>query len=67
MGKLQNKQGMTFQSLIASIRQVHEQCFAHATKAVNVSLTLRNWVIGLYILEYEQGGEPIARNMVPGF
>ena len=65
---------MTFQSLIASIRQVHEQCFAHATKAVNVSLTLRNWVIGLYILEYEQGGNrsreiwfPDFREIVRGF
>lgn len=56
MNKLQNKKGMTFQNLVASIRQVHEQCFARATKAVNVSLTLRNWIIGLYILEYEQGG-----------
>src|SRR3990167_5269477 len=61
MSNLRNKQGMTFQSLVASIRQAHEQCFAHATKAVNVSLTLRNWVIGLYILEYEQGGTDRAK------
>lgn len=52
---------MTFQSLVASIKKAHEQCFAHATKAVNVSLTLRNWVIGLYILEYEQGGTDHAK------
>lgn len=61
MTKLQKKQGMTFQSLVASIKQAHEQCFAHATKAVNISLTLRNWVIGLYILEYEQGGTDRAK------
>ena len=56
MSKLRNKQGMTFQSLVASIRQAHEQCFAHATKAVNVSLTARNWMIGYYIEEYERDG-----------
>lgn len=61
MGKLQNKKGMTFQSLVVSIKQAHEQCFARATKAVNVGLTLRNWVIGLYILEYEQGGTDRAK------
>ncbi len=43
-------------NLVASIKQAHKQFFAQATKAVNVNLTLRNWVIGLHILEYEQGG-----------
>ncbi len=56
MNSLKDKQSMTFSDLIASIKQVHKQCFAQAAKAVNVSLTLRNWVIGLYILEYEQSG-----------
>ena len=61
MSKLRNKQGMTFQSLVASIRQAHEQCFAHATKAVNVSLTARNWMIGYYIEEYERDGVDRAK------
>ena len=38
------------------IRQVHEQCTAQVKRAVNVGLTLRNWVIGAYIHEYEQNG-----------
>ncbi len=29
---------------------------AHAAKAVNISLTLRNWLIGCYIAEYELRG-----------
>jgi predicted nuclease of restriction endonuclease-like (RecB) superfamily len=41
---------------VAAILQAHEQCVAQATRAVNVSLTLRNWVIGWYIREYEQNG-----------
>jgi predicted nuclease of restriction endonuclease-like (RecB) superfamily len=47
---------LDFSALVAAIRQAHEQCAAQATRAVNVSLTLRNWVIGWYIREYEQNG-----------
>jgi len=54
--KKDKSEGMTFLNLVASIKQVHKQFFTQAAKAVNVSLTLRNWVIGLYILEYEQEG-----------
>ncbi len=34
---------------------------AQAAKAVNISLTLRNWIIGCYIYEYEQGGADRAK------
>lgn len=52
---------LDFGSLVAAIRQVHEQMAAQAGKAVNVSLTLRNWAIGFYIREYEQSGLDRAR------
>jgi len=32
-----------------------------ATNAVNKSLTVRNWLIGYYIVEYEQNGEDRAK------
>ena len=47
---------LTFNELVASIQEVHEQLAAQASKAVNVSLTLRNWAIGCYLREYEQKG-----------
>ncbi|MEW6670496.1 MAG: PDDEXK nuclease domain-containing protein [Thermodesulfobacteriota bacterium] len=47
---------LTFSRLVASIRQIHDQMAAQAGKAVNVSLTLRNWMIGAYIAEYELSG-----------
>jgi len=50
------KSMMTFEQLVASIRQVHEHLAAQAGKAVNISLTLRNWMIGLYIAEFELHG-----------
>jgi len=52
----QKDMSLTFEQLIASIRQVHDQLAAQAGRAVNISLTLRNWAIGHYIHEYEQNG-----------
>ena len=49
-----------FSALVAAIRQTHEYMAAQAGRAVNISLTLRNWVIGCYIREYEQNGEDRA-------
>ncbi len=50
-----------FTALVDSIRQVHAHCAAQANRAVNVSLTLRNWVIGWYVREYEQQGSDRAK------
>lgn len=47
---------LNFAGLVEAIRQVHKHCASQAGKAINVSLTLRNWVIGYYIFEYEQRG-----------
>ena len=50
------KNELTFTSLIRSIRQINDELVAQASRAVNVSLTLRNWLIGCYIAEYELRG-----------
>ena len=47
---------LTFNRLIGSIEEVHGQLSRQAKLAVNMSLTLRNWLIGAYLVEYEQGG-----------
>ncbi len=47
---------LDFQSLVAAIRQVDEHLAAQAGKAVNVCLTLRNWLIGAYVGEFELRG-----------
>lgn len=51
---------LDFSALAESIRLVHEHSTTAAKRAVNLSLTLRNWVIGWYIREYEQGGSDRA-------
>jgi len=52
---------MDFNSLIHSIRQTHNNLQAAAVKAVNKTLTIRNWVIGFYIAEFEQKGKDRAK------
>jgi len=47
---------LNFEKLVGFIRQVHDELSAQAGRAVNLSLTLRNWLIGCYIGEYEQNG-----------
>ena len=51
-----DKPQLNFEELLASIRLVHNELAARASRAVNVSLTLRNWLIGMYVREYEQAG-----------
>jgi predicted nuclease of restriction endonuclease-like (RecB) superfamily len=47
---------LTFERLVGSIEEVHRELGRRAKQAVNMSLTLRNWLIGAYPVEYEQGG-----------
>lgn len=46
----------TFDQLVQSICSAHEKLSVQASKAINISLTLRNWVIGMYIAEFELRG-----------
>ena len=47
---------LNFSRLVATIHQVDQRMCAQADRAVNTSLTLRNWFIGLHIAEYELRG-----------
>ena len=47
---------LTFEGLVTAIGQAHVVLAQQATKAVNISLTLRNWAIGFYIAEFELQG-----------
>lgn len=51
---------MKFNHLLHSIQQTHDALQAQAIAAVNRSLTIRNWLIGFYIVEFEQKGEDKA-------
>ncbi len=52
---------MNFEKLVTSIKTTSAQLQQDAVKAVNIQLTFRNWLIGFYIVEYEQNGEDRAQ------
>jgi len=52
---------MDFESLVGRINQVQDVLQAQAAHAVNLSLTARNWLVGYYIVEFEQHGEDRAK------
>jgi len=48
---------MKYEKLVSTIEQMNKHFQNQAANAVNVSLTIRNYLIGLYIVEFEQNGE----------
>lgn len=59
-----NREGVetshTFAHLVSQIQQTDRALLEHATRAVNVALTLRNWLIGFHIAEFELRGSDRA-------
>lgn len=55
------KSAPTFNDLSDSVLQTHLSAQQTAIKAVNQMATLRNWLIGCYIVEYEQKGSDRAK------
>lgn len=45
-----------FDSLISEIKGIHSVMEQSAIKAINKHITVRNWLIGFYIIEFEQNG-----------
>ena len=45
-GRKRTNPKLTFERLIEAVRDIHERLRAHAGRAINVSFTLRNWLIG---------------------
>ena len=52
---------MNLLALLNTINQTHNVFQEHAIKTINISLTLRNCLIGYYIFEFEQNGEDRAQ------
>jgi len=49
-----------FNNLVTTIQQLHKQLQLSAVNAINQMLTIRNWLIGYYIVEFEQNGKDRA-------
>ena len=52
---------MNYESLVGRINLIQDALQAQAAHAVNLSLTARNWLVGYYIVEFEQHGEDRAK------
>lgn len=51
---------MDFEALVKHIGTIQQTLQAQASHAVNLALTTRNWLMGYYIVEFEQNGEDRA-------
>ena len=51
---------MDFEALVKHISTIQNTLQAQAAHAVNLALTSRNWLMGYYIVEFEQNGEDRA-------
>ncbi len=52
---------MNFEFLVNTVKDTHNTLQQNALKSVNKLLTIRNWLIGFYIVEYEQNGHDRAK------
>lgn len=57
---LATQEAMNFKKLAFRIQQTNDFLQQNAIKAVNRYITLRNWLIGFYIVEFEQNGSDRA-------
>ena len=51
----------SFDELVNNLSQIHDFLQGCASKSINQFLSLRNWLFGYYIVEYEQNGEDRAK------
>jgi len=51
---------MNFEQLVILCQQTHEEIQKRAVRAVDLSLVVRNWLFGCYVVEFEQNGSDRA-------
>lgn len=47
---------MNFEQLVTLFQHTHEETRKRASRAVDISLVVRNWLFGRYLVEFEQDG-----------
>ncbi len=52
---------MNFPQLTNNIQQTHDLLQNNAMRAINQNITARNWLVGYWIVEFEQNGEDRAK------
>jgi DUF1016 N-terminal domain len=54
--RFKGRGAMKYSSLIQAIVELHREALGRAALAINRGLVLRNWMIGAYLVEFEQEG-----------
>lgn len=57
----EEKTKLSFDQLSSTIEILHDSAYSATVKAVNRFATVRNYIIGFYIVEYEQNGKDRAK------
>jgi predicted nuclease of restriction endonuclease-like (RecB) superfamily len=52
---------MDISTLLGNIQEAHQWFAGQAARQINTALTMRNWIIGMYLFEYEQKGQDRAQ------
>lgn len=55
------EKNFSFEHLTQLVEQVHNSAYSSSVKAINRFATIRNYIIGYYIVEYEQNGSERAK------
>lgn len=55
------ERNFSFEHLSQLVEQVHNSAYSSSVKAINRFATIRNYIIGFYIVEYEQNGSDRAK------
>ena len=55
------EKNFSFEHLRQLVEQVHNSAYSSSVKAINRFATIRNYIIGYYIVEYEQNGSDRAK------
>lgn len=58
--KLEKNEIYSFDELSVFVKDLHQIAYSSAVKAINRFATIRNFLIGFYIVEYEQNGKDRA-------
>lgn len=56
----ENRLDISFGDLVSAVESVHRYSHQSAVKAINRYATMRNWLIGFFIVEYQQKGKDRA-------
>lgn len=52
---------LDIESLVTSIKKTHNVLLKHAKTTIDKCLTIRNWLFGYYLVQYEQNGSDRAK------